>query len=159
MDALRGWFGLVLALVTCFAIAGVGGWFTAQSVGSWYQTLARPAWNPPSAVFGPVWTVLYALMAVALWLVWRRVPAEQFPAPTVAFGVQLVLNLLWSVLFFGARRPDLAFGEIVALWIAILATAVSFWPHSRVASLLLAPYLLWVSYASTLNFAIWQLNR
>lgn len=158
MDALRGWLGLAVALVACFAVAGVGGWFTSQSVGTWYQGLDKPTWTPPGSLFGPVWTVLYCMMAVALWLVWRRVPADQFPTPTVAFGIQLTLNLLWSVVFFGARRPDLAFAEIVALWLAIVVTAAVFWRHSRAASLLLAPYLLWVTYASALTFALWRLN-
>lgn len=149
---------MVVALAVCFAAAGIGGWFTARSVGEWYADLSKPAWTPPDSIFGPVWSLLYALMAVALWLVWRKVDEADFALPTVVFGVQLVLNVVWSMLFFGIRRPDLAFAEVILLWLAILATAVTFWPHSRLAAALLTPYLAWVGFASALNLAIWRMN-
>ncbi len=155
---VRGWATLVLFIFVCFAAAGVGSLATSTTVGSWYPTLRKPAWNPPARVFGPVWSVLYLCMAVAGWLVWKT------DAPGVSralwwFFIQLGLNVLWSVIFFGARSPGPAFAEIVVLWGAILATTVAFWRTSALAGFLLVPYLLWVTFAAALNYAIWQLNR
>lgn len=148
------------------AIAPIlGGLATARSVNSpWFADLAKPSWNPPEWVFGPVWTVLYALMAVAAWLVWRRLDAGAVDAsraralPMALYGAQLVLNTLWSVLFFGMREIGWAFAEIVVLWVFILATTVSFGRVSRVAAGLMTPYAAWVTFAAALNFAIWRLN-
>ena len=152
-------FGLVIAVVVCFGAAGLGAAATTPRIPNWYAELAKPDWTPPAWVFGPVWTTLYLAMAVAVWLVWRARPTATIRLPLALFGVQLVLNSLWSVLFFGMQRPDLALVDIGALWAAIGATLLSFWPYSNAASLLLAPYLAWVSYAAVLNFSIWQLNR
>ena len=153
------WQALVLGLfcLVCFLAAGLGSLFTMASVGGWYATLAKPAWSPPDWIFGPVWTVLYATMAVAGWLVWRRGGLASVPALRW-FAVQLVLNVGWSVVFFGLRIPGLAFIEIVALWLAIAVTLMTSWRVSRPAAILLVPYLLWVSFAAGLNFAIWRLN-
>lgn len=153
------WQALALGLfgLACFLAAGLGSLFTAASVGSWYAGLAKPSWNPPAWVFGPVWTVLYVMMAVAGWLVWRR-PGAASRLALRWFGVQLVLNVGWSAVFFGLRMPGLAFVEILALWLAIVATLTSSWGVSRLAGILLVPYLLWVSFAVALNFAIWRLN-
>ena len=153
------WQALVLGLfyLVCFLAAGLGSLFTMASVGGWYTTLAKPAWSPPDWIFGPVWTVLYATMAVAGWLVWRRGGLASVPALRW-FAVQLVLNVGWSVVFFGLRMPGLAFVEIVVLWLAIVATLMTSWRVSRPAGILLVPYLLWVSFAAALNFAIWRLN-
>jgi benzodiazapine receptor len=153
------WQALVLGLfyLVCFLAAGLGSLFTMASVGGWYATLAKPPWSPPDWIFGPVWTVLYATMAVAGWLVWRRGGLASVPALRW-FAVQLVLNVGWSVVFFGLRMPGLAVIEIVVLWLAIVATLMTSWRVSRPASILLVPYLLWVSFAAALNFAIWRLN-
>lgn len=150
--------GLVGWIALCFAAAAVGSLLTETTVGGWYQQLAKPAWNPPDWVFGPVWTLLYGMMGVAAWLVWRQRGFSDAVLPLSLFGVQLALNVAWSGLFFSLRSPGLAFAEILLLWCAILATLVAFWRVRAAAGALLVPYLLWVSYAATLNFAIWRLN-
>lgn len=152
------WLGLAGFLLLCFAAAGLGSVFTDSSVGSWYRTLDKPAFNPPSWVFGPVWTVLYALMAVAAWRVWRAYGFSGAPAALALFGVQLALNVGWSALFFGARMPGAAFAEIVVLWGAILLTTLAFFRLDRPAGWLMVPYLAWVTFAAVLNFSIWQMN-
>lgn len=157
MSPARQALALGLFFLACFLAAGLGSLFTTASVGDWYVGLAKPSWNPPSWVFGPVWTALYATMAVAGWLVWRQSGAARRPA-LVWFAVQLALNVGWSGLFFGLRMPGLAFVEILALWAAIAATLTTSWRTSRPAGILLVPYLLWVSFAVVLNFAIWRLN-
>jgi len=138
--------------------AGVGGLFTSSSVGTWYASLDKPAITPPGWVFGPVWTVLYILMGVAAWLVFRRRAASPVGWPLAVFGAHLLLNAGWSALFFGAQRIDLALIEIVFLWTGILATLLLFWRVRLLAGLLMAPYLAWVSFASVLNFLLWRLN-
>jgi len=148
---------LALFVFATFSAAGVGSLFTMVSVERWYVELAKPAWTPPAWVFGPVWTVLYAMMAVAGWLVWRRQHALR-RAALWWFGTQLVLNVGWSAIFFGLRMPGLAFLEILALWSAIAAALVASFRVSRAAAILLAPYLLWVSFALALNAVIWRLN-
>ena len=159
MSALRQVIGLVVFLAAVFAAAGVGSLFTARSVAEWYPALAKPSWTPPNAVFGPVWTVLYLLMAVAAWLVWRKAGGlGAARLPLALFAVQLALNAAWSVLFFGLRMPGLAFGELVVLWLAIAATLAAFRRVVPAAGLLLAPYLAWVTFAGALNFALWRLN-
>jgi benzodiazapine receptor len=151
--------GLVAWVLVTFAAAGLGNWATMTSVGNWYQQLARPAWTPPDWVFGPVWTVLYLMMATAAWLVWRQGGLLAARWPLGLFLAQLALNTLWSALFFGLRRPDLAAVEIVVLWVAILATVVAFWRRSTAAGWLLVPYLAWVTYAAGLNFEIARMNN
>jgi tryptophan-rich sensory protein len=146
-------------LVVTFAAAAIGSAATFQSVKSWYPTLAKPAWTPPSAVFGPVWTLLYIAMAVAAWRVWRAQTGSAATAVLRSYGAQLFLNALWSVLFFGLRRPDLALIDIAALWIVLVIILARFWRADFVAGLLWAPYVAWVSFASALNAAIWMLNR
>ena len=153
------WQALALGLfyLACFLAAGLGSLFTMISLGTWYTALVKPSWNPPSWIFGPVWTVLYGMMAVAGWLVWRRGGPRARTALQL-FAVQLVLNVGWSAVFFGLQMPGLAFAEILALWVAIAATLRTSWRVSRPAGILLVPYLLWVSFAAVLNFAIWRLN-
>jgi translocator protein len=148
---------LVLAgfLLLCLGVGGLAGWATSQAVVDWYPTLVKPSWQPPPWLFGPVWTVLYAMMAVAAWLVWRVGNAR---AALMLFGGQLLLNLAWSFLFFGARSPGLALLDIGALWLAIAATIFAFAFKSRIAAYLMVPYLCWVSFASALNASIWSLN-
>jgi len=156
LTAARNALGLVGWFVASLAAGWIGSRFTP---GAWYKALARPTWTPPSAVFAPVWTVLYVLMAVAAWLVWRRAGFTGARMALWLFIVQLVLNALWSYLFFGAHRADLAFFEIVVLWAVILITVVLFWREVQLAGLLMLPYLAWVGFASFLNFALWQMNR
>jgi tryptophan-rich sensory protein len=131
---------------------------TATSVGGWYQTLAKPSWNPPDWLFGPVWSMLYLMMAVAAWLVWRGHGWRAARPALTWFGIQLALNVTWSFLFFGLHRPGLALVEIISLWLSILATGIAFRQTSVAASLLLVPYLAWTSFAVFLNFALWRLN-
>ena len=149
---------LAACLVLCFAVAGLGGFWTSMGLGPWYGGLRKPPWTPPDRVFGPVWTVLYASMAVAAWLVWRRRGTHRVALPLGLFGLQLALNLAWSGLFFALRRPGWASVEIVLLWAAIQATLLAFGRVSRWAALLLVPYLAWVAYAAALNLALWRLN-
>lgn len=148
---------LGICLAACFAAASLGSIATAPALGEWYAGLVKPSWNPPNWIFGPVWTTLYAMMAVAAWLVWRR-GGPRGPSALILFGVQLFLNVAWSWLFFGLRQPGLALAEILLLWLAIGATAWVFDRISRPAALLFIPYLLWVSFAAVLNWALWRLN-
>jgi tryptophan-rich sensory protein len=127
-------------------------------VSGWYAEIAKPSWTPPGWLFGPVWTVLYVMMAAAAWLVWRTAGWPAARPALILFGVQLLLNAAWTPIFFGLHRPGLAFAEILALWAAIGATLVAFWRVFPAAALLLVPYWLWVSFASVLNCAIWRLN-
>lgn len=155
---VRDGVGLVVAIVVCFAAAGIGSLATVDAIPTWYATLRRPSWNPPNWVFGPVWSLLYLMMAVAAWQVWRTAGWQGARLALGLFAFQLLLNVGWSVVFFGLHRPGWAFVEIVGLWCAILATLLLFRPISPVAALLLAPYLLWVSFAGALNLTIWRLN-
>ena len=152
------WLGLVLFLVVCFAAAGIGGAVTTPKIGTWYAALVKPSWNPPNWIFGLVWSALYFCMAVAAWLVWRQGVVGQARVPLALFAVQLALNVLWSCIFFGLEMPGPAFAEVLLLWAAIAATMVTFWFRSTVAGILFVPYLVWVSFASVLNFTIWRLN-
>jgi translocator protein len=154
----KGLVGLLVAIVVCFAAAGVGSLATMDAIPTWYAALRKPSWNPPNWVFGPVWSLLYLMMAVAAWQVWRTAGWPGARPALGLFAVQLLLNVGWSVVFFGLHRPGWAFAEIVVLWCAILATLLAFRAVSPVAALLLVPYLLWVSFASALNLAIWRLN-
>ena len=152
------WLGLIVFLFVCFAAAGIGGAVTTFKIGTWYSTLVKPSWNPPNWIFGPVWSSLYLCMAVAGWLVWREHGLVGAKLPLALFGIQLVLNVLWSCIFFGLEMPGIAFVEVLLLCTAIAATMVTFWSRSMTAGLLFVPYLAWVSFASLLNFAIWRLN-
>jgi tryptophan-rich sensory protein len=152
---------LVIALAAPFLVAAIGGIATASSVSTWYPTLNKPAWNPPAWLFGPVWTLLYLMMGIASWLVWqKRVQNEaQVRRALGWYGLQLGLNLFWSVIFFGLRQVGLALIEIVALWSTLLITIVKFGRIRRDAAGLLLPYLLWTTFAAALNATIWWLNR
>lgn len=155
---MRSILVLIGFLAASFAAAAAGGIATASSVREWYPTLAKPAWTPPAWLFGPVWTVLYACIGVAGFLAWRRAGFAGARAAMLLFATQLVLNAAWSWLFFGLRRPGWAFAEIVVLWLAIVATTAALFRISRAAGALFMPYLLWVTFASALNFEIWRLN-
>jgi tryptophan-rich sensory protein len=150
---------LAVSLAAPLLVGATAGWATAQGVSDWYPALVKPSFNPPAWVFGPVWTLLYVLMGVACYLVWQRVP-DSPPArrALTVYWVQLLLNFLWSFLFFGARSPGWAFAEICLLWAALLWTVVLFFRESRWAGWLMVPYLGWVSFAAVLNASIWVLN-
>jgi tryptophan-rich sensory protein len=150
---------LLVAILVCELAGLIGSLFTFASIPTWYASLVKPALNPPSWVFGPVWTTLYAMMGVSVFLVWQRRQAKGADQALTAFALQLVLNALWSVLFFGLRNAGLALIEIVMMWLAIAWTIVLFHRLSKPAAYLLLPYLAWVSFASYLNAAIWFLNR
>jgi translocator protein len=152
---LASWLGLGFWLAVTFAVAGLGARFLP---GVWYAGLVKPALTPPAWVFGPVWTVLYGMMGTAAWLVWRQRGFTGAVVPLGLFLGQLALNALWSYVFFGLHRPGLAVLEIIALWLAILATLIAFWRSSPQAGLLLLPYILWVSFAAYLNCQFWRLN-
>ena len=149
--------GLVGWLVVCFAASAVGAVASIRAK-SFYSQLVQPTWAPPPGVFGPVWTVLYALMGIAAWMVWRSGGFRSNRQALTLFLLQLVFNALWSWLFFAWHRGAWAFADVFVLWILIVATLVSFWRVSPLAGALLIPYLLWVSFASALNYSVWQLN-
>ena len=151
---------LMLSLTVPLLVGGGAGWATAQGVRDWYPDLAKPPFNPPGWVFGPVWTLLYVLMGVAFFLIWRKVgTSPSARGAMAAYGIQLLLNFLWSFVFFGARAPGWAFLEILLLWVALSWTVVLFFRVSTWAGWLMVPYLGWVTFASVLNGAIWILNR
>ncbi|WP_165249055.1 TspO/MBR family protein [Paludisphaera soli] len=152
--------GLVGFLLVTAAAAALGSMATIPNVDSWYAGLRKPPWTPPNWLFGPAWTLLYTLMAVAAWLVWRRrdVDPQARRNALGCWAFQLALNAAWSWLFFGFQKPGLAFVELVSLWLMILATLVSFAGIDRKAAALLVPYLMWVTYAWALNGAIYRLN-
>jgi benzodiazapine receptor len=156
---LRTAISLIVSIGTCLLVGVSGAIVTATSVRDWYPQIQKPSWTPPPFVFGPVWTVLYLMMGVAVWLIWRSPAREARRTALIFFGTQLVLNGLWSHLFFGLRSPGWAALEIGLLWGCIVATVVCFARISRLAAGLLLPYLLWVSYAAALNVSIWSLNR
>lgn len=137
----------------------IGSWFTFSSIPTWYASLIRPELAPPNWVFGPVWTTLFLLMGVAVFLVWRQgFEKMNIKVALIIFAVQLVLNVFWSVLFFGLQNPGASLVEIFFLWLAILVNLVVFYKISRTAAWLLVPYLLWVSFAAFLNYSFWVLN-
>ena len=147
---------LIVCIAVCLGAAGHRVVADHAALRPWYASLSKPSWTPPNWLFGPVWTILFIAMAIAAWLVWRKVGLTA--APMQLFLLQLLLNVAWSALFFRLRSPGLAFAEIVMLWFAILATSIEFWRAVPAAGWLLLPYLIWVSYAAALNFSIWRLN-
>ncbi len=149
------WLALLGWLTVSFSAAFVGTLFGPDQ---WYEALNKPSWTPPNWVFGPVWTTLYVMMAVAAWLVWQQGGFVRQRRALTWYFTQLALNAAWTPLFFGLQRPGIAFVEIVLLWVAISMTALAFHRVSRVAAWLLAPYLAWVSFAALLNFFLWRLN-
>lgn len=153
MTDTAGLFGFGLA---CFLAATTGGIFRP---GEWYERLAKPRWRPPNWLFGPAWLVLYSLIAYAAWTVWRQAGFAGAPLAMAAFFVQLLFNAGWSWVFFGLRRPDLAFVELVGLWLSIVAMIAAYAQVDGTAALLMVLYLAWVTFAGALNFAIWRLNR
>ena len=155
MSPTKSALGLAAALIITFGAAFVNSSFP---VDDWYDSLSKPVWNPPNWLFGPVWGVLYLLMAIAAWLVWRRNGLAGAAVPLGLFVLQLALNAAWSWLFFGRHALGLAFIEIIVLWVAILATIIAFWRLNPTGGILLVPYLLWVTFASVLNVTLWRMN-
>ncbi len=158
LSRARQIIGIVIAILVCFSAAGLGGMATTAGLKDWYPALEKPAWNPPDWIFGPVWTVLYLMMAISVWMIWRQVGFERGKKPLLIFAVQLVLNTFWSLLFFGMRQPGWAFAEIILLWLAIGLTIALFAKHSKPAAILMMPYWMWVSFAAVLNYTIWSMN-
>ncbi len=146
-------------LAAAFSSAAIGGYATAESVRTWYPLLHKPAWNPPAWVFGPAWTLLYTLMSIAAWRIWRKRDQADTSRALGLFFAQLGLNALWSVLFFGLQKPAWALVEIAVLWLALAVIQRAFWRIDRIAGILWLPYLGWVTFATFLNTAIVWLNR
>ncbi len=151
-------FKLIIAILLPLSAGGIGSIFTSSSIPVWYAGLQKPEFSPPNWVFGPVWTVLFILMGVALYLVWESKKGPTKTMAIVLFSLQMVLNVFWSVCFFGLQNPGLALGEIIVLWMAIVATMLYFYWIRPLAMYLLVPYILWVSFAAFLNYSIWRLN-
>lgn len=155
---MSGLASLLIFLLASLAAGVIGVFFTNPALPTWYAGLRKPRWTPPNALFGPVWTVLYVMIAVAGWLAWRNRGHADARAPMAIFIAQLFLNAAWAVIFFGARRIGLAFIDIILLWIAILGCVAEFSRVSVASAVLMTPYLAWVGYAAALNYAIWRLN-
>lgn len=147
--------GLVGWILICFSAA-----FTGMLIrpDEWYANLDKPSWNPPSWVFGPVWLTLYFMMAFSVWMVWKRGGWGEQRKPLICFVTQLVLNAAWTPLFFGLHKPELALINILLLGLAIIITMITFWRVNSTAAYLLAPYLVWVGFASYLNYTLWVMN-
>lgn len=159
MSHVQNWPRLLMSLVIGQSAGLIGSFFTMPQIYSWYSTLVKPSFNPPNWVFGPVWTLLYVLMGISLYLVWQSTANKKKKDKAVAiFSAQLILNIFWSIIFFALHSPGFAFLEIIILWISIAWTASLFYKINKTAAYLLLPYIAWVSFASVLNFAIWYLN-
>ena len=157
---LPSFFKLIIAIVVCELAGGIGSLVTISAIPTWYAALAKPALNPPSWIFGPVWTTLYLLMGIAAFLVWKQGWGRRDVRKALAvFGLQLVLNAVWSIIFFGLHSPLWALVDLVAMWLAIVWTMTLFYRISKPAMWLLLPYVLWVSFAAYLNYSIWILNK
>ena len=157
---LPSFFKLIIAIVVCELAGGIGSLVTISAIPTWYAALAKPALNPPSWIFGPVWTTLYLLMGIAAFLVWKQGWDRRDVRKALAvFGLQLVLNAVWSIIFFGLHSPLWALVDLVAMWLAIVWTMTLFYRISKPAMWLLLPYVLWVSFAAYLNYSIWILNK
>jgi tryptophan-rich sensory protein len=154
----RQYVGLLVSLVICLGVAQLGSLLTSPEIPNWYAALNKPSWNPPNWVFPVVWTTLYAIMAVAAWLVWKTGGFGHARMALTLFGIQLALNVAWSAIFFRMHQPGWAFVEILVLWVLIMATVITFWQVRQAAAWLMIPYLAWVAFAAFLNFTIWRLN-
>lgn len=156
---MKSAFRLIVALAVSQVAGIIGAFFTTPAIPAWYASLEKSTLNPPSWLFAPVWTTLFLLMGVAAFLVWQKgLAKKEVKVALAAFGAQLALNTLWSIIFFGMRSPGAALVEIVFLWVAIAATMVLFYKISKPAGLLFLPYIAWVSFAAFLNYSIWTLN-
>lgn len=153
-----GNYSLVLFIVFCLALEAIGGYWTSQTVSTWYPLLKKPFWTPPGWVFGPVWTILYIMIALSGWLIYKEKHSYQRSLALGFYGSQLTLNLLWSFFFFYLKSPFLGLIDIVLLLLLILSTIITAWSVRPLAAILLIPYLIWVLYATTLNAGIWWLQ-
>lgn len=150
---------LFISLAITFLVGAVAAWFTTAGVNGWYAVANKPSFNPPNWVFAPVWTALYLMMGIALWLVWKKDGVKSGRRTAlILFAIQLLLNFAWSFIFFYAHQPGWAFAEILLMWVSIMLTIIWFGKVSPAAAWLLVPYIWWVSFASLLNFYIWKLN-
>ena len=157
---MKNWVKLILSLIIPQLVAAIASFFTITGNGSWYQSIEKPSWNPPGWVFGPVWTALYIMMGIAFFLIWKSKADEKMKRKTmILWGIQLVFNFFWSIIFFGNEQIFGAFLEIIGLWLFILLTIFAFARIDKRAAWLLVPYISWVSFAAYLNFTIWELNR
>jgi len=148
----------LIFLVITFLAGFIGSFFTNKNIPGWYEFLKKPSFSPPNWVFAPVWSFLYFLMAISVFLIWKERKEFEIKNALIFYFIQLILNTLWSIIFFGFRKPFLAFLEIIVLWIFIILTIFEFYKIEKVASFLLTPYLLWISFALILNLFIWILN-
>lgn len=153
------WLALPVFIAVSLMVAGIGSAITMPALDGWYDTLQKPAWTPPNWLFAQVWIVLYVIMAIAAWMVWRERRWGGVSLPLTLFAVQLVLNIVWSDFFFAKQAPDIAFVEILFLWVSILGTMLAFWQVRTTAGVLFVPYLVWVTFAAALNFAVWRMNQ
>lgn len=154
-----GW-KLIVAIVICEGVGIISGLLSRSEMNTWFATLAKPSWNPPAYLFGPVWTTLYLLMGVSLWIIWKSdtIAIKKKRNAINIFAVQLFLNFWWSILFFKLHQPGLAFIDILLMLITILLTIYQFFKISKLAAWLLVPYISWVIFASVLNYTIWKMN-
>jgi len=150
---------LIISILICQGAGAIGSLFTSPAISTWYATIQKPSFNPPNWIFAPVWILLFLLMGLSLYLIWSNGFKRKGTKIAISiFFVQLILNILWSILFFGLQSPLFAFIEIIILWFAILLTIISFYKVSKIAAYLLMPYIIWVSFASVLNFSILIIN-
>lgn len=155
---MRNWVKLLISIAVPQVVAATAAYFTVAGIGSWYQTIQRPTWNPPNWLFGPVWTMLYLLMGIALYLVWKTNVSNKRSA-ILLWCLQLAANFLWSILFFGQHQIGGALIDLAVLWLLILLTIFAFARINKVAAWLLVPYISWVTFAGILNYTIWLLNK
>lgn len=153
---MKKFFRLIGAVILCELAGITGSLFTIKNIPTWYAALNKPAFNPPNWLFGPVWTALYIMMGISLFLIWES--GKENKRAQVLFYIQLILNTAWTFIFFGLHSPFWGFVEIIALWIMIIVCIIEFGKISRAAAYLLVPYLLWVSFASILTFSVWRMN-
>jgi translocator protein len=157
---MRNSLKLPASILACFLVGGIGTIFTSSAIPTWYAHLIKPSFSPPNWLFGPVWTLLYLLMGISLYLIWKKeVKSQKVREAIKIFAIQLVLNALWSPIFFGAKNLLLALVVIILMWVFILKTILVFGKIDKTASYLLYPYIVWVSFASILNFSVWILNK
>jgi len=151
-------FPLLISILLALSAGFIGSFFTTPSISSWYAFINKPSFSPPNWLFAPVWTLLYILMGIAAFLIWQKRDNQKTKQALRFYGTQLILNALWSIIFFGMHNPGLAFLEIIFLWSFILITLIKFYQINKIAGLLFIPYLLWVSFALILNLFVWMIN-
>lgn len=157
--SIASWPQLILFIIICEAVGIAGSFFTVKAIPTWYEKLRQPSFRPPNWLFGPVWTLLYALMGISAYLVYQNRQLPLAKVGLIFFLIQLALNAIWTPLFFGAKKLDWAFFEIAFMWVFIVLSVVYFFVIVPLAGWLMLPYIVWVSFASLLNYSIWQLNK